>query len=167
MKRCVRTPPSFSISLREIMRFIALRWLAASERLVALLSIFLAASSFASTKPRYGGVLRVELLASSATIDPRTWKAGSRDFGTNERLAALVFDRLVALDNYGRFVPQLATEWSHDSSFKRWQFVLRGDAKFSDGAYLAANDAANALAPLLADDLKVSASGGSLIFQSA
>jgi len=126
-----------------------------------------ACTSFASTKPRYGGTLRVELLAQSVSLDPRAWKAGSRDFSANERLAALVFDRLVSLDNYGRFTPLLATEWSHDGSFKHWQFVLRSDVKFSDGALLTASDAATALAPLLPDDLKVSASGGSLIFQSA
>jgi len=144
-----------------------LRWLAVSERLVALLSIFpFAAASFASTKPRYGGVLRVELLASSTTLDPRAWKAGSRDFGTNERLAALVFDRLVALDNYGRFVPQLATEWSHDASSRRWQFTIRADVKFSDGSALSAADVAAALAPLLPEDLKVAATGNSVVFQA-
>ena len=91
------------------MRSIALRSLAGNRRLAALLSLFvLASASFASTKPRYGGVLRVELLATSAILDPRAWKPGSREFATNERLAALVFDRLIALDNYGRFVPQLA-----------------------------------------------------------
>jgi peptide/nickel transport system substrate-binding protein len=149
------------------MRSIALRWLAGSRRLTALLPLFVFASaSFASTKPRYGGVLRVELLATSATLDPRAWKPGSRDFATNERLAALVFDRLIALDNYGRFVPQLATEWSHDSSFRRWQFTIRSDVKFSDGSPLTAADTVAALAPLLPDDLKVSSSGNNLLFQS-
>ena len=149
------------------MRFIASRWRAASKLLALLpaLGVF-AFASFASTKPRYGGTLRLELLAPSVSLDPRTWRPGSRDFGANERLAALVFDRLVSLDNFGRFTPQLATEWSHEGSFKRWQFVLRGNVRFSDGTLLTANDAANALAPLMPDGLKVSASGSSLIFQS-
>jgi len=120
----------------------------------------------ASTKPRYGGTLRVELLAQSVSLDPRTWKPGSRDFGANERLAALVYDRLISLDNYGHFAPELATDWSHDGSYKHWQFVLRSEVKFSDGAPLTASEAANALTPLLPEDLKVSASGASLIFQS-
>src|SRR5262249_20126855 len=80
--------------------------------------------------------------------------------------AALVYDRLVSLDNYGRFTPELATEWSHDGSYKHWQFVLRSDVRFSDGPPLTANDAAAALAPLLPEDLKVSASGGNINFQS-
>jgi peptide/nickel transport system substrate-binding protein len=150
------------------MRSIGLRWLAGSRQLAALLSLFaFASAAFASAKPRYGGVLRVELLASSATLDPRAWKPGSRDFATNERLAALVLDRLVALDNYGRFVPQLATEWSHDASSRRWQFAIRADVRFSDGTTLTAADVAAALAPLLPEDLKISASGGSVVFQSA
>ncbi|HJZ63591.1 MAG TPA: ABC transporter substrate-binding protein [Candidatus Acidoferrum sp.] len=149
------------------MRSIASRWRAASKSVTAFLALSaLACTSFASTRPRYGGTLRIELLAQSVSVDPRTWKPGSRDFAANERLAALIFDRLVSLDNYGRFAPQLATEWSHDGSFKHWQFLLRSDAKFSDGAQLTASEAAAALAPLLPDDLKVSASGGSLIFQS-
>jgi len=150
------------------MRSIALRWPAVSKRLVALLAFFLFASAaLASTKPRYGGVLRAELLAPSATLDPRQWKPGSREFASNERLASLVFDRLVGLDNYGRFVPQLAVEWSHDASFHRWQFTLRPGVKFSDGAPLTTADAVAALAPLLPEGLQVSASGNNVIFQSS
>ncbi|HLZ13606.1 MAG TPA: ABC transporter substrate-binding protein [Candidatus Acidoferrum sp.] len=149
------------------MKSIESRWLAGCRRLAALATIFVVASSApATTKPRTGGVLRVELLANSATLDPRTWKTGSREFATNERLAALVFDRLVALDNYGRFAAQLATEWTHDATYHRWQFAIRGDVKFSDGAALTAADAAAALAPLLSEDLKVSAAGNNVVFQS-
>ncbi len=124
-------------------------------------------AAFGSTKPRYGGTLRVEFLAQTISIDPRAWKAGSREFATNERLAALVFDRLVSVDNYGRFVPQLATEWSHDAASRRWQFALRVGVKFSDGSALSAADAAAALAPMLPEGVQVSASGGNLIFQCA
>jgi peptide/nickel transport system substrate-binding protein len=150
------------------MRSIALSWPALHKRLAALSGLFLLAPALlASTKPRYGGVLHVEFLAQSATLDPRAWKSGSRDFGTNEHLAALAFDRLVSLDNYGRFVPQLAAEWSHDAAFRRWQFTLRTGVKFSDGAPLTASDAAAALSPLLPEGLQVSASGNNVIFQSS
>ncbi len=149
------------------MRFIALRWFAGGKRLAALLALFVfAMGAFASTKPHYGGVLRVEFLASSTTVDPRAWKAGSREFATNERLAALVFDRLVTLDNYGRFVPQLATEWSHDAPSRRWQFTIRPEVKFSDGTALTAADVAAAFTPLLPEDLKISVTGNSVVFQS-
>src|SRR5215475_6537832 len=131
------------------MRFIALRWLAASRSCVALLAVLsfvFGPVAFGSTKPRYGGTLRVEFLAQTISMDPRTWKAGSREFGTNERVAALAFDRLISVDNYGRFVGQLATEWSHDAAARRWQFALRAGVKFSDGTALTAADAAAALA---------------------
>lgn len=150
------------------MKSIELRWHAGCKRLAPLVALLLITSGAqATTKPRAGGVLRVEFLANSAALDPRAWKTGSRDFATNERIASLVFDRLVALDNYGRFVPQLATEWTHDAAFRRWQFAIRVDVKFSDGAALTAADAAAALAALLPEDLKVTASGNSVIFQSA
>jgi len=150
------------------MKSIELRWRAGCKRLAPLVTLVLIISGAqATTKPRTGGVLRVEFLASSSALDPRAWKTGSRDFATNERIASLVFDRLVALDNYGRFVPQLATEWTHDASFRRWQFTIRLGVKFSDGAALTAADAVGALALLLPEDLKATASGNSVIFQSA
>ena len=150
------------------MRSIALRWPVVSKRLLALISIFVfATAASGSTKPRYGGTLRVEFLAQTISIDPRGWKAGSREFATNERLAALVFDRLVSVDSYGRFLPQLATEWSHDAASRRWQFTLRAGVKFSDGTALTAAEAAAALSPLLPEGVQVSALGGNLIFQCA
>ncbi len=150
------------------MRFIALRLLVLSRRAFALLAIAaFAPLALASTKPHYGGTLHVEFLAQTISMDPRTWKPGSREFGTNERLAALVFDRLVSLDNYGRFAGQLAIEWSHDAVARRWQFALRTGVKFSDGSALSAADAAAALAPLLPEGVQVSAANGNLIFQCA
>ena len=150
------------------MRSIALRWPVGCKRLAALLSLLaFASTSVASTKPRYGGALRVEFLALSVSLDPRQWKPGSREFGANERLASLVFDRLVALDNYGRFVPQLAAEWSHDASFRHWQFTLRQGVKFSDGSTFSAPDAAAALTPILPEGLQVSATASNVNFQSS
>ena len=105
--------------------------------------------------------------AASISLDPRTWRVGSLDSATNEKLAALVFERLVALDNYGRFQPVLATEWSHDVSSKRWQFTIRPGVKFSDGTALTAADAVAALQPLLPATEQISASGNIVVIQSA
>jgi peptide/nickel transport system substrate-binding protein len=118
-------------------------------------------------RPRYGGSLRIELRAASASLDPRAWTAGSLEEATNEKLAALVFDRLLSLDNYGRIQPQLATEWSHDSASKRWQFTIRSGVKFSDGTPLTAAEVAAALQPLLPEGIQVSASAGNVTLQSA
>jgi len=149
------------------MRSIGFHWPAGSKIFLGIVALLLATRpTFASTKPRYGGVLRVELLSSSVSLDPRTWKPGSRDLAANERLAGLVFDRLVVVDNYGRFVPQLATEWTHDAGFRHWQFTIRTGVKFSDGTLLTAGEVTHALGPLMPAGWQVSASGNNVVFQS-
>src|SRR5262245_61658297 len=141
------------------MRCIALRWRAAIEglsRVVAVLC-FAALPGIGALRPQYGGVLRVELRAASANLNPAKWKIGSSDFATHQRLAELLYDRLVTLDNYGRFQPQLATEWSHDAAAKRWQFTLRQGVKFSDGSLMTSGDVVEALRPLLPRGIQVAA----------
>ena len=147
------------------MRSIASHWRAG----ISLLAAFAALSAplRAAERPRYGGTLRVEMRAAAVSLDPRDWRAGSEEAASGAKLAALLFDRLVALDNYGRFLPQLAAEWSHDPSFHRWQFTLRPEVKFSDGTPLTAAGVAAALAPLLPATRQVSASGSAVVFQSA
>lgn len=120
-----------------------------------------------AARPQYGGVLRVELRAGSVNLNPAKWKAGSADFATNQRLAELLFDRLVTLDNYGRFQPQLATEWSHDASAKRWQFTLRQGVKFSDGTALTPADVVLALQTLLPRGVQAAVSGWGVSIQAA
>lgn len=121
----------------------------------------------AAKRPRHGGTLRVELHAASVTLDPRQWRAGSEEAATGEKLAALLFDRLIVLDNYGRFQPQLAAEWSHDAAFRRWQFTLRSGVKFSDGAPLTAADVVAAVQALVAPSRQASAAGNAVVIQSA
>jgi ABC-type transport system substrate-binding protein len=133
----------------------------------ALLCAIVASVPECAERQRYGGTLRVELPAAAVSLDPREWKAGALDSATNEKLGALVYDRLVALDNYGRFQPQLATEWSHDAAFKRWQFTLRANVKFSDSTALNSTDVVAALQPLLPDGQQISASGNIVVFQSS
>lgn len=138
-------------------------------RLLALtsVSVLAAISTESSTRPRYGGTLRVELHAAAISFDPREWKAGSTDAAESALLAGLVFERLVTLDNYGRFQPGLATTWTHDAEFKRWQFTLRSGVKFTDESSLTAADVVGALEPLLPSARKLSASGNTLVLHSA
>src|SRR5712692_11454894 len=150
------------------MRFIESHWPARTRPVViAILALTLLPSARGSRWPQYGGTLRVELRATSVSLDPREWKAGAMESATNEKVGALVFDRLVALDNYGRFQPQLATEWSHDPGFKRWVLTLRPEVKFSDATLLSAADVATALQPLLPNGQQIIASGNSVVVQSA
>jgi MarR-like DNA-binding transcriptional regulator SgrR of sgrS sRNA len=132
-----------------------------------LAALLLMPAGRASTRPRYGGTLRVELHASSIDLDPRHWKPGSPDSAITEHFAALLFDRLVSLDNYGRFQPQLAVEWSHDVSLKRWQFALRGGVKFSDGSPLTPADVAASISPCLSSGIQVTPSSNGLVLQSS
>lgn len=148
------------------MRSIELRRSAAIRAWLIAGPLVLGSAAQAATHPRYGGTLRVEMRATPVSLDPRTWKAGTLESATDEKMAALVFERLVALDNYGKFQPQLAAEWSHDAAFKRWQFTLRTNVKFSDGTALNAGDVVTALQPLLPNGQQITASGNSVVIQS-
>jgi peptide/nickel transport system substrate-binding protein len=134
---------------------------------LVICSLLSASSLPAAEHPHYGGTLRVEFRGAGATLDPREWKAGSVSFGADEKLAQLVFDRLVTLNNYGRFEPALATQWSHDPSFKRWQFTLRPGVRFSDGSVLTASDVATALRAVLPATHQVNVLGNFVVFQAS
>jgi len=117
-------------------------------------------------RPRYGGTLRVEMLSTSMTLDPRKWRPGSPSDAASEKVAAMVYDRLVSLDSHGRFQPQLATAWSHDEGFVRWQFALRSSVKFSDGTAMTAQDVVEVLQALLPAGQQVTAAGNVVTIQS-
>jgi peptide/nickel transport system substrate-binding protein len=145
------------------------RWHVAIERsaLAVLICAIVVSAPQSAERQRYGGILRVELPAASVSLDPREWEVGAAESATGEKMGALVFDRLVALDNYGRFQPQLATEWTHDAGFKSWQFTLRANVKFSHGSALTNTDVVAALQPLLPGGQQISASGNGVVIQSA
>jgi Bacterial extracellular solute-binding proteins, family 5 Middle len=149
------------------MRFIESRLLATTSFLSAVTHLLLGLPLPAATHPRYGGTLRVEVPSAAVSLDPREWQIGSLQSAANEKLAELVFERLVALDNYGRFQPVLATEWSHEAGNKRWRFVVRAGVRFSDGSALSAEDVVVALQPLLPPTAQISAAGNSLLVQSS
>jgi len=140
------------------MRSIKSLWLVAIRLALAALI----GSSLLAAPPHYGGTLRVKLRAASVSLDPREWTPGSLSMAENEKVAALVYDRLVTLDDYGKFQPALAMEWTHDASFKNWQFKLRPGARFSDGSPLTTAHAATALQSTLGKNLEVSATDTSV-----
>jgi peptide/nickel transport system substrate-binding protein len=132
----------------------------------ALLLLCPAKSAFAAKRPRYGGTLRVELHATSISLDPRQWKPGSLATAENEKLAALLYDRLISLDEFGRFHPALATEWSHDASGKIWQFKLRTGVKFSDGSALTPSDVLASLQNELPPGTQIATSESGMVIRS-
>jgi peptide/nickel transport system substrate-binding protein len=147
------------------MRSIKSRWLAPISALAVALSCAVAVA--ATKTPRYGGTLRVELSVTSISLDPRAWKPGSVAAADYEKIASLLFDRLLTLDDYGRFQPALAIEWSHDANARNWQFKLRPGVKFSDGTPLTSKEAASALQPLLPQGLQISATENGLQIRAA
>src|SRR5215831_9336535 len=140
------------IFAQGIMKSTKSRWLAATS-----LALFvLAAAVSQAAPPRYGGALHVKLRAASVSLDPRAWTPGSLAAASNQKLAAMVYDRLVTPDDYGRFQPALASEWTHDAASKNWQFKLRAAVHFSDGSLLTPADAAVALEVTLGKSFDVS-----------
>jgi ABC-type transport system substrate-binding protein len=152
------------------MRYIASPWCVDVRTIRAVLAMMVAAalaghSVAAATPPRYGGTLIVELRAPVLVLDPMKWKTGSPESAADEQIASAVFDRLVALDRFGRFQPGLATDWSHDEGWRRWQFSLRAGVQFSDGSALTAAEAAAAVQELFAGTATVTPSGTHLLLQ--
>jgi len=122
------------------MRRIALRLLAASSLVVALLS---ATTAPAATRPRYGGTLRVAMRAAPSSLDPGA--SGSSDWLGSRNLSRLMFDTLVTLDNSGKPQPSLATFWQSEPSNQRWQFSIRRGIAFQDGTALTSDVVAASL----------------------
>jgi ABC-type transport system substrate-binding protein len=110
-------------------------------RLLAIASLL--SPAIAATRPHYGGTLRVQIKARIASFDPA-------EFGEQENLVTLAFDRMVICNESGQPQPALATSWRHDADFKRWEFQLRPGVKFHDGSPLTAGAVAEALKPLAA-----------------
>src|SRR5215470_99371 len=157
---------SHEICGQEIMRCTRLRWLAGISALAVALTLAGQHSVAATKRPRYGGTLRLQLRSASLSMDPREWKAGSVAAADSERMAALVYDRLITLDEYGRFQAGLATEWSHDGSVRNWQFKIRTGVKFSDGSALTAKDVVVSLQTLLPTGLTISSAENTVAIRS-
>jgi ABC-type transport system substrate-binding protein len=128
--------------------------------------LLIVASAAASTSPHFGGILRVQISERVMTVDPRQWPSESLRAAATERLASLVFDRLVRFDDHGIAQPALAVSWQNDSQAKRWQFRLREGAKFADGSPLTPEAAALALQQLLGNSFDVSATSDSVVILS-
>ena len=94
--------------------------------------------------PSPGGRLRIARPANSRaeTLDP------AASLSAYEYLGAL-YNRLVRLDETGRPVPDLATDWSVTPDARRWTFRLRDGVRFHDGRPFTSRDAAFTLAHIL------------------
>lgn len=118
----------------------------------------------AATRPRYGGVLRVEARARVNSMDPRELIADFADEAAADRLLGLVFDRLVRLDDAGRPQPALAASWQHDANFTHWQFQIRAGVKFHDGTPVTPAEIAAALQTETSIPWPATVSAGTVVF---
>ena len=134
--------------------------------LLALGAMATTADAAPSARPHIGGTLRVQMSERIASIDPRQWPSSPAQAAATERVASLVFDRLVRLDEHGTLQPALAVSWQQDAESKRWQFRLRDGVKFADGSPLTPPVAALALQQLLGASFDVSATSDSVVIQA-
>jgi peptide/nickel transport system substrate-binding protein len=141
-------------------------FLTAFVAIVALSAMATVATAGPSARPQVGGTLHVQMSERIPTIDPRKWPLDFFQAAASERVDSLVFDRLTKVDDHGMLHPSLAVSWQHDESFKRWEFRLREDVKFSDGTPLTPPVAAMALQQLLGASFDVSATSDSVVIQS-
>jgi ABC-type transport system substrate-binding protein len=156
-----------SSTVTEVCALCAAALLAVAAFAIAIPAVFTVA---ASTRPRAGGTLRIELRERVPTLDPRVRPDEAQIARTQEMLDALVFDRLLRLDDRGNPEPALAVAWQSEDGGKRWQFTLRSGVQFSDGTPLTAEIAAAALASEVATELgsaaHVSGAGQTLTIES-
>ena len=81
------------------------------------------------------GLLRVGMAAPNTTLDPHL-----QSNAPNNAVASHIFDALVTNDAASRSTPGLAESWRLLDD-THWEFTLRRDARFSDGAPFTAEDA--------------------------
>lgn len=100
------------------------------------LLVALAATAGASSRPRYGGTVRILLHERFNSLDPL---ADDDHPAARDRVAALLFDTLVEMDAQAHVHPRLASSWRMEQDGRIWYFNLRL-ANFQDGTVVTAPD---------------------------
>ena len=107
-------------------------------QLIAAASLVLVAwaTAEASSRPRYGGTVRILLHERFNSLDP----LGDDDHPTaRDRVSRLLYDTLTQMDAQGHAHPRLAASWRAESGNRIWYFNLRL-ANFQDGSVVTAPD---------------------------
>ena len=111
--------------------------------LLVAVSVALGIAAPASTRPHYGGTLRLSMREAPASLDPSdSSQAGVFAF---PNLSRLIFDTLVTLDARGQAQPALSTSWQADPGNQRWQFSIRRGVTFQDGTAVSSDAVAASL----------------------
>ena len=107
-------------------------------------SLLLALAAGAAMRPRYGGVLQIEIEEAIKSLDPMV-AVSSREGTAARHLQELLFENLTKLNEHAIPQPQLATGWQHDAAMRHWEFRMRPGVRFTDGTPLDATNAAESL----------------------
>lgn len=83
--------------------------------------------------------LRAGLKLSPTSMDPHFRLSGEQS------LLRAIHSRLVGMTSAGKPEPGIAESWRTIGDGRIWEFKLRGDAKFSDGSPVTAEDVAFSL----------------------
>src|SRR5713101_8141957 len=96
--------------------------------LLVAASLSLTVTAPASTRPHYGGTLRLAMRDAPMSLDPAD--SSRPDSLATRSVSRLVFDTLVILDGRGQPLPALASSWQVEPGNQRWQFSIRRGAIF-------------------------------------
>ncbi len=111
--------------------------------LLAAVSVALAVTAPASTRPHYGGTLRISIRQAPVSLDPAD--SAQPGMSAAPSLSRLIFDTLATLDARGQAQPALATSWQASPGNQRWQFSIRRGVTFHDGTALSSDTVAASL----------------------
>jgi peptide/nickel transport system substrate-binding protein len=130
--------------------------------LLAAVSVALAVSAPAGTRPHYGGTLRLSIREAPASLDPAD--SGQPGMLASPSLSRLIFDTLATLDARGQAQPALATSWQAEPGNQRWQFSIRRGVPFHDGTALS-SDIVSASLRAANPNWKVFATGDAVVIE--
>jgi ABC-type transport system substrate-binding protein len=114
-------------------------------RWIAVSSALLVSVAMASTRPQYGGTLRVGMRDAPESLDPTFGDAAMEQSLARRNLLTLIFETLITVDERGRIRPGLAVEWQAAPGNQRWSIRLRPGVRFQDGTLLTAEVASSSL----------------------
>lgn len=112
---------------------------------LAVASAILIATAPAAARPRYGGVLRVQIQGTLRALDPAAEPATALEGAARRHVLPLIFERLVEVNPDGGLRPLLAASWEGDASGGRWQVRLRPGVTLHDGSLLTPEQVASSL----------------------
>jgi len=115
------------------------------RRFVTGACLAVAGAVASAARPQYGGTLRVDTQTIVRTLDPLAAASDPAASASRNRLRALVFETLVAVDPAGGLQPLLARSWEGDARGTRWRFRLRSGVVLHDGNVLEPWQVATAL----------------------